>query len=88
VSCFIEGEVYKPKKMKCSGIDDKSIEGSQQWRFLVKVKSRCGAMVWKVSRGCFILSTKLVNKNCFEVLNCILGLPRCLGEPKVFNPIS
>jgi len=37
--------------MKCSGIDDKSIEGSRQWRFLVKMKSRSGVMVWKVARG-------------------------------------
>jgi len=39
------------KEMKCSGIDDKSIGSSRQWRFLVKMKSRSGAMVWKVARG-------------------------------------
>jgi len=39
------------KKMKCSGIDDKSIECSRQWRFLVKMKSKIGVMVWKVARG-------------------------------------
>jgi len=39
------------KKMKCSGIDDKTTECSQQWRFLVKKKSRSGAMVWKAARG-------------------------------------
>jgi len=39
------------KKMKCSRINDKSIEGSRQWRFLVKMKSRSAAMVWKVARG-------------------------------------
>ena len=39
------------KKMKCSGNEDKSKKSSRQWRFLVKMKSRSGAMVWKVARG-------------------------------------
>ncbi|QCE06029.1 hypothetical protein DEO72_LG9g1038 [Vigna unguiculata] len=39
------------KKMKCSGNEDKSKKSSKQWRFLVKMKSRSGAMVWKVARG-------------------------------------
>jgi len=39
------------KKMKCSGNEDKSKKISRQWRFLVKMKSRSGAMVWKVARG-------------------------------------
>jgi len=38
--------------MKCSGNEDKSKKSSRQWRFfLVKMKSRSGAMVWKVARG-------------------------------------
>jgi len=39
------------KKMKCNEIYDKSIEGSPQWTFFVKMKSRSDAMVWKVARG-------------------------------------
>jgi len=39
------------KKMKCSGNEDKSKKSSRQWRFLVKMKSRSEAMVWKVARG-------------------------------------
>ncbi|QCD95660.1 hypothetical protein DEO72_LG6g355 [Vigna unguiculata] len=39
------------KKIKCIGINDKAIECSRQWRFLVKMKSRSGVMVWKVARG-------------------------------------
>jgi len=39
------------KEMKCSKIDDKSIGYYRQWRFLVKMKSRSRAMVWKVARG-------------------------------------
>jgi len=39
------------KKMKCSGNEDKSKKSSRQWTFLVKMKSRSGAMVWKVPRG-------------------------------------
>jgi len=50
------GEVRDPwktpkKKMKCSGNEDKSKKSSRQWRFLVKMKSRSGTMVWKVARG-------------------------------------
>jgi len=37
--------------MKCSGNEDKSKKSSRQWRFLVKMKSRSGTMVWKVARG-------------------------------------
>jgi len=39
------------KKMKCSGNEDKSKKISRQWRFLVKMKSRSGVVVWKVARG-------------------------------------
>jgi len=39
------------KKMKCSGNGDKSKKSSRKWRFLVKMKSRSGTMVWKVARG-------------------------------------
>jgi len=39
------------KKMKCSENKDKSKKSSRKWRFLVKMKSRSGAMVWKVARG-------------------------------------
>jgi len=39
------------KKMKCSGNEDKSKKSSRKWRFLVKMKSRSEAMVWKVARG-------------------------------------
>jgi len=39
------------KKMKCSGIDDMNKKSSRQWMFLVKMKSRSDAMVWKVARG-------------------------------------
>ncbi|QCD99956.1 hypothetical protein DEO72_LG7g1243 [Vigna unguiculata] len=39
------------KKMKCSGNEDKSKKSSRQWRFLVKMKIRSEAMVWKVARG-------------------------------------
>jgi len=37
--------------MKCIGNEDKSKKSSQHWRFLVKMNSRSGAMVWKVARG-------------------------------------
>jgi len=37
--------------MKCSGNEDKSKKSSRQWRFWVKMKSRGGAMVWKVAGG-------------------------------------
>jgi len=36
--------------MKCSGIDDMNKKSSRQWWFLVKMKSRSGAMVWKVAK--------------------------------------
>jgi len=39
------------KKIKCSGIDDMNKKSSRQWTFLVKMKNRNGAMVWKVARG-------------------------------------
>jgi len=39
------------KRMKCNGNEDKSKKSSSQWRFLVKMKSRSRAMVWKVARG-------------------------------------
>jgi len=39
------------KEMKCNGIDDMNKKSSQQWMFLVKMKNRSGAMVWKVARG-------------------------------------
>jgi len=39
------------KKMKCSGNEDKIKKSSRKWRFLVKMKSRSRAMVWKVARG-------------------------------------
>jgi len=37
--------------MKCSGIDDMKKNSSRQGRCLMKMKSRSGAMVWKVARG-------------------------------------
>jgi len=36
--------------MKCSRNEDKSKKSSRQWRFLVKMKSKSGAMVWKMAR--------------------------------------
>jgi len=39
------------KEMKCSGNEDKTMKYSRQWRFLVKMKSINGVMVWKVARG-------------------------------------
>jgi len=35
--------------MNCSENEDKSKKSSWQWTFLVKMKSRSGAMVWKVA---------------------------------------
>jgi len=37
--------------MKCSRNEDKSKKSSWQCKFLVKMKSISGAMVWKVARG-------------------------------------
>jgi len=37
--------------MKYNENEDKSKKSSRQWRFLVKMKSRSGVMVWKVARG-------------------------------------
>ena len=39
------------KKMKYNRNEDKSKKSSRQWRFLVKMKSRSEAMVWKVAKG-------------------------------------
>jgi len=39
------------KEMKCSRNEDKTMKCSQQRRFLVKMKSKSGALVWKVARG-------------------------------------